>query len=299
MAHRLTSRRSIGMGILAAVALSGVILARATVSSAVQGPTVVRGNVPGEWRYWGADAWSSRYSSLDQINASNFDSLQVAWTWSAGAFGPDEYYRTTPLYANGRLFTVAAPASVATAIDPPGARRYWSGDSTKAFAGRRRPAVRGPRAAYWNDWNRSGESHRRHAGYHRHRSTRSRGFRSEVRRNGVVDLMGGLGFPLVPLAVETGLADHQRRRSRPPRPARREVGPVKRSAPTAPSHRPGARSDRRQLARDHRRRLIVVGNSSISRLLPDPRSQPSGLHRGRFDIRTGDSSGSSPSFRSR
>ena len=31
--------------------------------------TLVRGNAPGEWRYWGADAWSTRYSPLDQINA--------------------------------------------------------------------------------------------------------------------------------------------------------------------------------------------------------------------------------------
>ena len=37
----------------------------------------VRGNPPGEWRYWGADAWSTRYSSLDQINAANFSQLQV------------------------------------------------------------------------------------------------------------------------------------------------------------------------------------------------------------------------------
>ena len=26
-----------------------------------QTPTLVRGNAPGEWRYWGADAWSTRY----------------------------------------------------------------------------------------------------------------------------------------------------------------------------------------------------------------------------------------------
>ncbi|MEK0430741.1 MAG: hypothetical protein RL139_545, partial [Gemmatimonadota bacterium] len=45
---------------------------------------LVRGNAPGEWRYWGGDAWSSRYSPLDQITARNFDSLTVAWQWNAG-----------------------------------------------------------------------------------------------------------------------------------------------------------------------------------------------------------------------
>jgi glucose dehydrogenase len=55
---------------------------------------LVRGNAPGEWRYWGGDAHSTRYSPLDQINASNFNTLQMAWQWNAGTFGPDEYYRT-------------------------------------------------------------------------------------------------------------------------------------------------------------------------------------------------------------
>src|SRR5687767_15994457 len=86
---------------------------------------LVRGNVPGEWRYWGGDAWSTRYSSLDQINASNFGSLEVAWQWSASPLGADEYYRTTPLYANGRLFTVATTRRVATAIDPESGETLW------------------------------------------------------------------------------------------------------------------------------------------------------------------------------
>src|SRR5437868_4803917 len=75
-----------------------------------------RGNPPGEWRYWGADAWSTRYSPLDQINADNFNSLQIAWQWKVD--GDDEYYRTTPLYANGRLFTVGTTHRNAYAIDP-------------------------------------------------------------------------------------------------------------------------------------------------------------------------------------
>ncbi|HET9514104.1 MAG TPA: hypothetical protein VFO95_09245, partial [Gemmatimonadales bacterium] len=90
-----------------------------------QTPPSARGNVAGEWRVWGADLWSTRYSPLDQINASNFDSLTVAWTWNAGAFGADEYYRTTPLYANGRLFTVATTRRVALAIDPATGETLW------------------------------------------------------------------------------------------------------------------------------------------------------------------------------
>src|SRR5262245_5305666 len=80
--HMVRTRR-LGVAVLG-VAIAGIaIVSLARQSNAVQGAAKVRGNVPGEWRYWGADAWSTRYSALDQINASNFGSLEVAWQWSA------------------------------------------------------------------------------------------------------------------------------------------------------------------------------------------------------------------------
>src|ERR1700753_2460678 len=96
-------------GVAGALALGGCFVRATQRPHANQQQTAAleRGNKPGEWRYWGADAWSTRYSPLDQINAANFDSLQVAWQWNAGQYGEDEYYRTTPLFANGKLFTVA------------------------------------------------------------------------------------------------------------------------------------------------------------------------------------------------
>src|SRR4029453_15917713 len=103
MSHHSIARRTIGSAILLAAITSAALLVRAHPSTAVQGTQRVRGKKPGEWRYGGGDAGSSRYSALDQINASNFNSLQVAWQWNAGAFGSDEYYGTTPISANGRL----------------------------------------------------------------------------------------------------------------------------------------------------------------------------------------------------
>jgi len=79
MTRRSLTRRRIGVAGLAVLAvLMLAALLQATQSGAQQGSALVRGNKPGEWRYWGADAYSTRYSSLDQINAANFDSLQVA-----------------------------------------------------------------------------------------------------------------------------------------------------------------------------------------------------------------------------
>jgi len=54
----------------------------------------------GEWRYIGADAAHTRYSPLAQINADNFEDLEVAWIWRGDNYGPRPLAvsRSTPLY---------------------------------------------------------------------------------------------------------------------------------------------------------------------------------------------------------
>ena len=86
MGRRLNGRRAVGAIVGVSALVFGALLVHASQSNGARGPALVRGNVPGEWRYWGADAWSTRYSPLNQIDASNFNSLQIAWQWSAGAF---------------------------------------------------------------------------------------------------------------------------------------------------------------------------------------------------------------------
>jgi glucose dehydrogenase len=113
------------MAAVAGAVVAGGVLVRVTTTNAQQNAALVRGNKPGEWRFWGGDAWSTRYSALDQINAANFDSLKVAWQWDAGQYGEDEYYRTTPLYANGRIFTVATTRRKAFAVDPSNGQTMW------------------------------------------------------------------------------------------------------------------------------------------------------------------------------
>jgi glucose dehydrogenase len=39
---------------------------------------------PNNWAIWGGNYAGQRYSALDQINAENVGSLQVAWTFSTG-----------------------------------------------------------------------------------------------------------------------------------------------------------------------------------------------------------------------
>jgi quinoprotein glucose dehydrogenase len=202
MAARATATRSLGLALLAGVAFIGVITVPGNGLKA-QKQTIVRGNAPGEWRYWGADAWSSRYSPLDQINASNFDKLEVAWQWNASAFGRDEYYRTTPLYANGRLFTVATTRRIAAAIDPENGETLWMWRLDEGIRWQKAPRqFAGRGLAYWTD----GTNERVIVvtpGYHLALLDAKTGLPDpKFGKDGVVDLMDGLGLPLVPLAVD-------------------------------------------------------------------------------------------------
>jgi quinoprotein glucose dehydrogenase len=197
----MTPRRAIGL-ICAGLVIAVIVMTPRQRADA-QAPALVRGNPAGEWRYWGADAWSTRYSPLDQINASNFGSLRVAWQWNASAFGADEYYRTTPLYANGRLFTVATTRRIAAAIDPATGETLWMWRMDEGIRWQKAPrqfAGRGP--AYWTD----GKEERVIVvtpGYHLASLDAKTGLPDPAfGKKGIVDLMDGLGYPLVPLAVD-------------------------------------------------------------------------------------------------
>ncbi len=86
-----------------------------------------RGNPDGEWRYQSADAWGTRYSPVNQINASNFSELEVAWIWRADNFGPevDLQMKSTPTYVDGILYTVAGQRRTVAAIDPATGETLW------------------------------------------------------------------------------------------------------------------------------------------------------------------------------
>ncbi len=77
----------------------GAGAARAPVPGAAAGRTQ-------EWRYWGGDAGSTKYSRLNQIDASNVRDLHIAWSWKAQNYGkgPDFNWEVTPL--DGRRASV-------------------------------------------------------------------------------------------------------------------------------------------------------------------------------------------------
>ena len=107
----------------------------------------------GEWHYWGGDAGSTRYSTLDQINASNAKELQIAWRWQSlpGEGQPDVNFKATPLMIDGVLYT-SAGVHQAAAIDPTtGATLWLFTPEPRTIAGRGGVPPSGRGVAYWSD----------------------------------------------------------------------------------------------------------------------------------------------------
>jgi len=86
----------------------------AVVSVSVQGQS---GN--SAWSTYGGDLANTRYSPLDQINAANFSTLEVAWRFKTDSFGPRPEYKfeSTPLMVNGRLFSTVGTRRAVVALD--------------------------------------------------------------------------------------------------------------------------------------------------------------------------------------
>jgi quinoprotein glucose dehydrogenase len=280
---------TLGIVGLAAAAITGGIVTYAARSSAQQAAALVRGNKAGEWRYWGADAWSTRYSPLDQINARNFDSLKVAWQWEAGPYGLDEYYRTTPLFANGRLFTVATTKRTAFAIDPATGKTLWQRGIDEGIRWQKAPRqFAGRGLSYWTD----GSNERVLVitpGYHLISIDAKTGaLDPNFGKAGVVDLEDGLGFPLVPLAVDDdgSLVISEGAPMRRAKPGEKWDAKTKTGADGTvgidPAHGQIASSSPPIVVGN----VLVVGNSSIHGYYPVRLHNIPSTIRG-FDIRTG------------
>ena len=89
---------------------------------------------PGEWRFYSADAGSTKYSPLDLIRKENVAGLQVAWRHAAvdpqlkqsvRGLTASNYYRATPLMVGGRLF-VQNGLGFVEALDPATGAVVWS-----------------------------------------------------------------------------------------------------------------------------------------------------------------------------
>ncbi len=122
----------------------------------VAGPSLVaqQGAKNGEWRSWAGDTGSTRYSPLDQINAANFSTLEVAWRFKTDILGPrpDFNLQATPLMINGVLYFTAGEHRDAVAVSAATGELLWMHrleEGRRAQTSSRRMSGRG--VGYWTD----------------------------------------------------------------------------------------------------------------------------------------------------
>ncbi|HEV8318389.1 MAG TPA: PQQ-binding-like beta-propeller repeat protein [Vicinamibacterales bacterium] len=169
-----------------------VVIVCAIAAAVWPGRTTLRAQrgapTTGEWRTYGGDLGNTKYSPLDQINASNFGTLKVAWRWtSADAFlsktvpgggelwtssrfifeqlqreNPKRWrdneppyvsnFKATPLMVGGRIY-LNMPTSAGAAIDARTGRTIWVYNPKSYEAGTTTMSARWNQrgVAYWTD----------------------------------------------------------------------------------------------------------------------------------------------------
>ncbi|MEM6706993.1 MAG: PQQ-binding-like beta-propeller repeat protein, partial [Acidobacteriota bacterium] len=117
------------------------------------------GAADGDWPSYHGDRGSTQYAPLDQIDASNFSKLKVAWSWTSPdvevAKGSPRFrtlgYKSTPLKIGDTLFVNTSLGQVA-AIDAKTGESKWQFDTdSKAFGRPTNLGFNSRGVGYWTD----------------------------------------------------------------------------------------------------------------------------------------------------
>ena len=81
----------------------------------------------GDWPYYTGDLKGTKYSPLEQIDASNFSKLEVAWRFKTDNLGPRPEYKLegTPLVVKGVLYTTGGTRRSVLALDAKTGEQIW------------------------------------------------------------------------------------------------------------------------------------------------------------------------------
>jgi quinoprotein glucose dehydrogenase len=142
--------KTIGMRVLlaSALALGFVVVcmtARVSAQSAANGA---------EWPTYGGDLANTRYRPLDQINAANFNKLEIAWRFKTDSLGPRPEFKLegTPLMVNGVVYTTAGSRRAVVALDAGTGELLWMHSEQEGARGTNAPRqLSGHGVAYWSD----------------------------------------------------------------------------------------------------------------------------------------------------
>jgi quinoprotein glucose dehydrogenase len=147
-----TVSRSVGV-VTTLVAVVVLVIGVTRVSTQSAAPFVYS-TANGDWPSYAGDVRGSRYSPLDQINASNFNQLEVAWSMKTDIFGnrPEFKLEGTPLEVKGVLYATAGSRRAAIAVDAETGELLWVHGEKEGARGAAAPRqLSGRGLAYWTD----------------------------------------------------------------------------------------------------------------------------------------------------
>ncbi|HKE25994.1 MAG TPA: PQQ-binding-like beta-propeller repeat protein [Bryobacteraceae bacterium] len=107
-----------------------------------------------EWPTYTGDWAGSKYRPLDQINASNFNKLEIAWHFKTDNLGTRPEYKLegTPLMVNGVIYATAGTRRAVVALDAKTGEMIWMQsvrEGLRAAISPRQLSGRG--LAFWSD----------------------------------------------------------------------------------------------------------------------------------------------------
>jgi quinoprotein glucose dehydrogenase len=107
-----------------------------------------------DWQTYGGDLRSTRYMPLDQINAANFNKLELAWRLKTEFLGPrpEFNFQVTPLVVNGVMYLPAGSRRAVIAMAAESGEMLWMhriDEGKRGDSAPRRLSGRG--LAYWSD----------------------------------------------------------------------------------------------------------------------------------------------------
>ena len=108
----------------------------------------------GDWPDYNGNMAAQRYSPLDQINADNVNSLEIAWRLPTGLFGSQPEFNATftPLEVDGVLYTTIGAQRDIVALDAVTGQLLWqwrAQEGERFDAAPRKGSGRG--VAFWRD----------------------------------------------------------------------------------------------------------------------------------------------------
>lgn len=115
-----------------------------------------QGAPDGEWPTYGGDTGHTRYSPLDQIDATNFSDLEIAWRFRTDNLGaaPEYNFQSTPLMVDGVLYSTGGTRRAVFALDAATGELRWVFRLDEGARGRAAPRqLSGRGLAYWEDGN--------------------------------------------------------------------------------------------------------------------------------------------------